>query len=138
MRAEGRASQFEVDSAGIDGWHVGEAADPRTRSVGEKHGVDVPSIARQFDSRDYERFDLILAMDKGHERALLARASKAHKHKIRLMREYDRPEHRGEDVEDPYYGGAEGFERMYQTLEVCCLNLLRSLTNTERSAASGG
>jgi protein-tyrosine phosphatase len=127
IKKEGLGERFAVDSAGLDGWHVGEGADPRTCRTGEKYGIDVPSIARQFHDRDFERFDLILAMDHGHFKALRARASEAHRGKVQLMRDYDLPENRGSDVPDPYYGGAAGFESMYQILSVCCRNLLESL-----------
>jgi protein-tyrosine phosphatase len=127
VKQAGQEKRFVIDSAGIDSWHEGEGADPRTCSVGAKYGVDVPSIARQFDPGDYEHFDVILAMDSGHLSVLRRGAPKAHQDKIRLMRDYDRPENRGLDVPDPYYGGAEGFEKMYEMLSVCCRNLFDSL-----------
>jgi protein-tyrosine phosphatase len=127
VREEHLGDRFAADSAGIDSWHVGENADPRTCRIGRKYGVDVPSVARQFQADDFEGFDLILAMDHGHLRALRTRAPESHRHKIRLMRDYDAPENHGRDVEDPYYGGPEGFEVMFQVLSVSCRNLLESL-----------
>ena len=127
VQQDGLADRFAIDSAGLDSWHVGERADPRTCRVGQSYGVPVRSIARQFEAADYERFDLILAMDRGHRRALLSRAPAAHRDKVRLMRDYDDPVNHGEDVPDPYYGGPDGFESMYQMLAVCCRNLLESL-----------
>jgi protein-tyrosine phosphatase len=127
VRDDGLGERIFADSAGTDGWHAGENADPRTCGIGRKYGIDVPSIARQFEPGDFERFDLILAMDRGHYKTLRARASQAQRDKVRLMRDYDVPEHRGADVPDPYYGGAQGFEEMYQMLAVCCRNLLDSL-----------
>src|SRR6185369_9157265 len=81
VRAEGLEQRFVIDSAGLDGWHAGQGADPRTCRIGAKYGVPVPSIARQFEPADYARFDLILAMDNGHFRALRARAPQAHRDK---------------------------------------------------------
>jgi len=115
---------------GTDSWHTGECADPRTCAIGEKYGIAVTSIARPFEARDYDRFDLILAMDRGHLNALRARATQSQQDKLRLMRDYDSHENRGQDVPDPYYGGAEGFERMYRMLSVCCRNLLDSLNQS--------
>jgi protein-tyrosine phosphatase len=135
VREEKLTKSFSADSAGIGAWHTGEPADPRTCEIGARYGVDVPSIARQFERQDYERFDLILAMDHSHFSALSSKAPDAHRHKLRLMRDYDRPENRGTDVPDPYYGGPEGFESMYQMLALCCRNLLESL-KTERAASS--
>jgi low molecular weight protein-tyrosine phosphatase len=127
VREERLEDQFVIDSAGLDSWHVGENADPRTCQIGRAYGIDVDSVARQFEAADFERFDLILAMDRGHFRALTARAPARHREKVKLMREYDDPEHQSKDVPDPYYGGAEGFESMYRMLSVCCRHLLESL-----------
>jgi len=127
VRALGLEDRFACDSAGIDSWHVGDPADPRTRRVAAAHGVDVPSIARQVRSDDFDRFDLIVAMDRGHLRALQSRATPDPRATLQLMRDYDRPENRGRDVPDPYYGGADGFEAVYQMLALCCRTLLDAL-----------
>jgi protein-tyrosine phosphatase len=126
LRARGLEASFVLDSAGTHGWHEGEPADPRARRVGESHEAPLTSIAREVRPSDFERFDLILAMDRGHVRQLLRRCPPAHRGKIRLMRDYDRPGS-DPDVPDPYYGDAEGFERVYEILSVCCRNLLESL-----------
>jgi protein-tyrosine phosphatase len=127
VREEGLDACFEIDSAGLGGWHVGQPADPRTRRVAEGHGVPVTGTARQFDPRDFDRFDLILAMDQGHLDDLRALATSAQRAKVRLMRDYDRSEDRGQDVPDPYYGGPEGFENVYRMLATSCRNLLDRL-----------
>jgi len=125
-RERSREGEFEVDSAGLGAWHVGDLADPRTRKVGERHGVPVTSIARQIQPADFDRFDLILAMDRGHLSDLKSVCPREQRHKLKLMRDWD-PAHRGADVDDPYYGGLEGFERMFDVLSVCCRNLLEEL-----------
>ena len=127
VQEAGLGEHFVADSAGLDAWHVGERADPRTCRIGEKHGIDVPSIARQFEMGDFDRFDLILAMDRGHFGALRSRAPAAHRQKVRLMRDYDVPDNQGRDVPDPYYGGGDGFQNVYDMLAVSCRNLLESL-----------
>jgi protein-tyrosine phosphatase len=127
VKEDGLSDRFLADSAGLGGWHIGDRADPRTRRVAEGHGVPVPSLARQFDERDFDRFDLILAMDRDHLTELQSRAPRAHRSKVRLMRDYDRPENHGQDVPDPYYGGPEGFEAVHQMLAVSCRTLLETL-----------
>ena len=127
-REAGAASRFVVDSAGTHDYHEGERADPRTLRVGRSHGVDVTSIAREVRASDFKQFDLILAMDRGHQRELLSRSPAEHRHKIEMMRAYDRPG-ADPDVPDPYYGGLEGFEVMYDILSACCRNLLESLVS---------
>ena len=124
----GHGDRFEVDSAGTHGWHEGEPADPRARKVGQKHGVAVTSLARPIDSRDFERFDLILAMDRGHLRELRARCPAPLRDRIRLMREFDETRDGGLDVPDPYYSDEKAFEHVYDLLEGCCRRLLEELT----------
>jgi protein-tyrosine phosphatase len=122
----GLTKQFVIDSAGTHGFHQGEKADPRTRRVGRNHGLDVDSIARKVEDEDFDKFDLIVAMDRGHRSELKARAGSGRTASIRLMREFD-PAARDQDVADPYYGGEEGFENMYAVLMPACRGLLDSL-----------
>lgn len=125
-RERGVGDRFEVDSAGLGNWHVGDLADPRTRKVGSRHGVPVKSVARQIQPSDFERFDLILAMDRGHLQDLRALCPPKQREKIRLMREWD-PQEPGADVDDPYYGGLDGFEHMFEVLSLSCRKLLDEL-----------
>lgn len=122
----GEGSRFVVDSAGTHGFHEGDQADPRTRRVGRKHGLSVDSIARPVVDADFDRFDLIIAMDRGHRRELVARAGSGRTATIRLMREFD-AKAQDQDVADPYYGGEDGFETMHSILEPACQGLLESL-----------
>jgi protein-tyrosine phosphatase len=124
--AAGVASRFVLDSAGTHGFHEGERADPRTRKIGARHGIEVTSLARPVRDSDFTEFDLILAMDRSHRRELLERSPASERHKIVMMRAYDRA---GDDLDvpDPYYGGLEGFEHIYEMLSLCCRNLLASL-----------
>jgi len=126
-REAGLSARFEVDSAGTHGYHEGDPADPRTIRVGRKHGLSVDSIARPVRDDDFDRFDLIVAMDRGHLRELKARAGAGRPAAIRLMREFDSGAH-GVDVTDPYYGGEDGFETMYSVLEPACRGLLSTLS----------
>ncbi len=128
-RAAGILDGLVVDSAGIGHWHAGDSADPRTIEVGLRHGVDVTSIARQVQVADFERFDLLLVMDRENKRDLLALGAPASR--IRLMRSFD-PGLAGAsenelDVPDPYLGGPEGFETVYRLLDAACGGLLRSM-----------
>jgi protein-tyrosine phosphatase len=119
---------------GLHGYHEGEAADPRTRRLGARHGVEVTSVAREIVPADIVNAGLVVAMDRGHERQLQALAPPEHRHKIRLMRSYD-PDGGDPDVADPYYGGIEGFERMYEVLERCCRRLLDELLEPDATGA---
>ncbi len=122
----GLGARFVVDSAGTQRYHEGDPADPRTRRVGERHGLEVTSLARAVVDADFDRFDLIVAMDRGHRRELVARAGPARAGKIRLMREYD-PRAEGPDVPDPYYDGHPAFENVHAILDAACRGLLEAL-----------
>jgi len=122
----GVAASYAVDSAGTHNFHEGDPADPRTRRVGKSHGLSVDSLARPVVDADFDRFDLILAMDRGHRKELAARAGPGRAATIRLMREFD-PGADSQDVPDPYYGGEEGFETMYAILDPACRGLLEFL-----------
>lgn len=127
-RAMGRLPQFEIESAGTGDWHAGEPADPRSVQIAGVHGLDLrPHRARQVTTTDFERFDLLVAMDKSNARNLLALGAPADR--IRLMRAFDpafEPDH-APDVPDPYYGGPEGFARVFEMLDAAAHGLLRSL-----------
>ena len=122
----GVGSDFSIDSAGTHGFHEGDRADPRTRRVGRKHGLDVDSVARPVLDADFDRFDLIIAMDRGHRRELAARAGSGRSAQVRLMREFD-PAADSQDVPDPYYGGEDAFEALYTVLDPACRGLLQFL-----------
>lgn len=128
VEAAGLGHRFVVDSAGTHAYHEGDGADPRTIIVGRKHGLDVDSISRPVVDADFDRFDLIIAMDRGHLRELVARSGPERSSSIRLMLDFD-PAAKVRDVADPYYGGQDGFETMYATLEPACRALLVSLTD---------
>jgi protein-tyrosine phosphatase len=113
-----------IESAGIGRWHIGCAPDERAQHHAKGRGYDLSrQRARQVEPFDFERFDLILAMDRGHLRALQRMAPDRHRASIRLFV----PER---DVPDPYYGGPEGFEEVLDLVEAACRDLLRELKAT--------
>jgi low molecular weight protein-tyrosine phosphatase len=119
------SDQFEVDSAGTGVWHVGEPPDARMRRVAASHGLKYTGRARQIQPQDLEHFDWIIAMDRENLADLrrLARSSDASR-KIRLLREFDPFAGPQAGVPDPYYGGIDGFEEVYQIVERCTKKLL--------------
>lgn len=124
----GLADRFEIDSAGTGGWHVGERPDARARMVAQQHGVELGSHARQIAPEDFERFDYIVAMDHENLRTLQRMASAAGSDaEVALLRSYD-PLADGDEVPDPYYGGASGFETVYEMVQRACQELLDRLS----------
>ena len=125
----GHAHEFEVDSCGTGGWHVGELPDPRSRAVAQKHGLTLHHRARQFQRSDFNNFDLIIAMDRESKSDLLSFSGLKPEQaaKVKLLLEWE-PQADGDlDVPDPYYGGLEGFEHVYQMIERSAQKLLESI-----------
>lgn len=123
----GLSDRFVVDSAGTGAWHVGERPDGRSIQVAQDHGVHLPGRARQVTPEDLRRFDVVLAMDRDNLADLerLSRDSGGTA-RIHLLRSFD-PDADGDEVPDPYYGGARGFEKVYAMVHTACRGLLEEL-----------
>ncbi len=128
VKEAGLDERIRVDSAGTGGWHVGERADARMRRVASQHGVDLPSRARKITVQDFKEFDYILAMDGRNLKDIEAKAPQRGDHPANIykMRHFD-PQAKGADVPDPYYGGPQGFEEVYQMLDRSTNQLLASI-----------
>jgi protein-tyrosine phosphatase len=125
---------LEVDSAGTADYHVGAPPDPRTRQAAARRGYDLSSLrARIVEPTDFERFDLILAMDRENLGVLRRRAPAAVHERLRLLLEFA-PEGAAEDVPDPYYGGPNGFEEVLDLVEAAARGLLAHLRQRARAA----
>lgn len=125
VEREGLQDHFAVDSAGTGAWHVGERPDRRSVAIAAKHGVDLPGRARQVTPEDLSRFDHVLAMDRENLAALEAMAD-GDGARISLLRAYD-PSGEGDEVPDPYYGGDNGFQVVYDMVLRSCERLLEEL-----------
>ena len=113
LKQKNSLQQFEIDSAGTHAYHVGEPPDSRAQQTAKQRGIDLSFIrARKFANADFENFDFILAMDTDNFKILQHACPAEHKHKVQLFLDYakDRPE---SDVPDPYYGGPEGFDNVF-------------------------
>jgi protein-tyrosine phosphatase len=127
LRAGGLEGRIEVDSAGIGSWHAGDPPDARATAAALARDIELDGAAREVTSGDFERFDLLLAMDRDNERELRARApDDAARAKVRLLREFDPAAVAAGDLEvpDPYYGGPHGFERVLDLVTAACRGLL--------------
>ena len=130
VREEGLEHEFEIDSAGTGSWHAGDAPDRRATEAARARGVTLEGVARQVRPRDFEHYDLLLAMDRENLRELRTFSSDNDvAGKARLLREFD-PASAGApdlDVPDPYYGGPQGFETVLDQVEAACKGLLDAL-----------
>ena len=126
-RAAGIEAELRIESAGTHDYHAGHPPDPRAQHHAARRGYDLSMLrARQIEARDFETFDLILAMDRGHLRLLRAQCP-AHLHgKLRLFMEFAQGS-RTKDVPDPYHGAADSFEAVLDLVEDGNRGLLREL-----------
>lgn len=121
----GLEKTVSVDSSGTCAYHVGEEADVRMRRAALAQGIEISHLSRQFDG-DYDAYDMILAMDEENRRYLLAHApDEASRGKVRMLRDFD-PVGPG-DLEDPYYGGPEGFHEAVAITVRSCRGLLEAV-----------
>jgi protein-tyrosine phosphatase len=154
----GRAHDFEIDSAGTGNWHVGEPPDARAARAARARGIELRGTARQVASEDFDRFDLIIAMDRSNLANLEQLAEPARRGavrhgagaELRLLREFEPAgsdasstagaAERGQaagaprgplDVPDPYHGGPEGFDRVLELVRSCCEGLLAELSSED-------
>ena len=127
----GLADSVIVDSAGTHAYHVGEAPDERAQRHAQLRGYDLSALrARRITEADFERFDLLLAMDEDNLAALNELCPSEHQGKLRLLTQYAR-RFDFPVVPDPYYGSAAAFEQVLDLVEDACAGLMTELTSTE-------
>jgi protein-tyrosine phosphatase len=120
----GFADRIEIDSAGTHGYHIGEGPDPRSVAAAARRGIDIAGLqARKIENADFNRFDLILALDKSHLHHLRALRREEHKAEVRLLLDFH-DQARGRDVPDPYYGHDIDFELVLDLVEDASQGLL--------------
>jgi low molecular weight protein-tyrosine phosphatase len=148
VREAGLEEAIHIDSAGTLDYHVGSPPDERSCAHARRRGYDLSRLrARQVEALDFERFDLILAMDRRNLEELRDACPPQHQHKLRRLMEFAPAGHfdpstgsgqaklrtghfdklrtgMGQDIRDPYYGGSEGFEAVLDHVEQACRGLL--------------
>jgi protein-tyrosine phosphatase len=125
----GLQDRIETHSAGTGDWHVGHSPDARMQATANAKGIQLNSRARQFTSPDFDRFDLILAMDRSNfENLLHLRPAHAPIPKnLLLFRSFDPQCNGNHDVPDPYYGGVDGFEDVFDIVSRTCPEILKHI-----------
>ncbi|MBK9273561.1 MAG: low molecular weight phosphotyrosine protein phosphatase [Flavobacteriales bacterium] len=124
-RAAATGLTIATDSAGTSHFHIGDAPDRRAQDAMRRHGIDISDLrARQVVAADFERFDLLLAMDAANLRDLRALApTEALRAKAMLIMDFA-PDHPLREVPDPYYGGDEGFNEVFRMLDEAVAGLI--------------
>ncbi|MCU4156195.1 low molecular weight phosphotyrosine protein phosphatase [Carboxylicivirga sp. A043] len=127
VKNRGIEEEFEIDSAGITGYHAGEPADQRMQRHALNRGINLTSISRQVKSpKDFDYFDYIIGMDDQNMDDLYGLSPSDKSGKISKMTDYC-SHHQNASVPDPYYGGAAGFELVLDILEDACDGLLNHI-----------
>jgi protein-tyrosine phosphatase len=136
VEEQGLANRFEIDSAGLGDWHVGQAPDTRAQAAALARGIDISrQCARQVRPEDFAYFDLLLVMDRSNRAELARLAPLEARSKIRHFLDFA-PETGTKDVPDPFFGGAEGFDHALDLIEAAARGLLAALIPEEAIPAN--
>ena len=136
LQAAGVSDRIACTSAGTHDFNVGAAPDGRARTAAQRRGYDMSKMrGRTIEAADFERFDLILAMDRQNLEALRQKCPPEKAERMRLLMEFAR-RHPVGDVPDPYYGNAQGFELVLDMIEDACESLLEHVRTSYLEAAA--
>ena len=121
LKAKTNHLDVVVDSAGTAAYHVGEQPDIRSIEIANKYGIDLTSQrARQFSVNDFDKFDKIYAMDSSNYANIISLArDEKDRNKVDVILNESNPKS-FQSVPDPYYGGENGFQDVYEMLEDAC------------------
>ncbi len=127
LEINGLTETIAADSAGTHGYHVGEPPDARSIKAAAARGIDIGAQrARRVRPEDFNAFDMILAMDRGHLAHLKALQPPSTRAEVNLFLDFH-PSNKLKDVPDPYYGGENGFEEVLDLAEAACTELIAAL-----------
>jgi protein-tyrosine phosphatase len=130
IQEAGLTGKIVCDSAGTSSYHIGSPPDRRMNMAASKRGIKLEGRARQFKPFDFEKFDLILAMDKqNYQDILYLDRQDRYQHKLRLICDFA-TNYSEREVPDPYYGGSEGFNYVIDLLLDACRGLLAYVVET--------
>lgn len=121
-------SALMADSAGTASYHVGDSPDPRTVETLQKKEIWIDHAGQQFKKEHGLAYDYIIAMDDSNKQDILRELAGVHTEKVSLMRDHD-PEGRG-NAPDPYYGGQDGFETVFEILDRSIHSLIATIRST--------
>ena len=128
LEEEDLSNRVRVESAGTGAWHQGDPPDPRSSEVAMRHGIALRGRARLVSVEDFHEFDYIFAMDRTNLRDLRHLESQGEGGALlTLFREFDPHQDGDLDVPDPYYGGPEGFDLMFDMVDRTCAAFIEHL-----------
>ncbi len=127
LRSKVDSHLVDVDSAGTAGYHIGNSPDPRSVAVARKYGIDISTqICRKFVPEDFSRYDRIYAMDLNNYKDIIVQTNDSnHQKKVKLL--LDTVSVGINEVPDPYYGGTNGFEKVFHLISQACDTIAQNL-----------
>lgn len=135
VRRAGLTDRFHIASAGTSDYHTGESPDRRTAEVARRRGVVLDHAAVQMTSKDLDRFDYVLAMDRQNlSRIQRLAGGRRHRARLELLRTFDDTAGDRLEVPDPYFGGPRGFEEVHDMIERACAGLLAHIRQSSLAA----
>jgi protein-tyrosine phosphatase len=127
VEQEGLGGRILIDSAGTHAYHIGKPPDERAQATALKRGFDLSDLrARQAAATDFEQYDFVLAMDRENHEILASLCPAGYEERLSLFLDYA-PDLGIEEVPDPYWGGEQGFEQVFDMLEAASLGLLEEI-----------
>ena len=127
VETAGLSEVIKIDSAGTHAYHIGNPADPRSQECALRRGIDLGQLrARRVTERDFQEFDYVIAMDLDNYTNLEDLCPDGLLHKLKLFMDYA-PHLKIKEVPDPYYGGVNGFERVFDMVEEASKGLLEDI-----------
>ncbi len=128
LSLKGKHLNLEVDSAGTAAYHIGKQPDIRSIEIANKYIIDLnQQRARQFSRADFDKFDIIYAMDTNNYAHLISLAStETERNKIRMILNEINPK-AYQSVPDPYYGGENGVQDIYNMLDKACDKIIQNI-----------
>ncbi len=120
LKSKSNPDKVFVDSAGTTGYHIGNPPDERSITIAQQYGIDISKQrCRKFSAKDFKEFDIIYAMDSSNFSNIISLAeNREDEKKVKLL--LDEIELSINEVPDPYYGGAKGFDNVFQLIDQAC------------------
>ncbi len=124
---EGLSDLIDIDSAGTHAYHVGNPPDRRAQQTADSRGIDLSDLrARQARSEDFLQFDYVVAMDQDNYHSLMSICPAGHENRVHMFLDFA-PAITSREVPDPYYGGPEGFEKVFDMVDAASRGLLADI-----------
>ncbi|MDQ3535514.1 MAG: low molecular weight phosphotyrosine protein phosphatase [Bacteroidota bacterium] len=126
LQKRGLEKKVYCESAGTSDYHIGSCPDHRTLENSRKNNIPIEHFAQQFSVSDFEKYDYIVAMDDSNKENILQLDKSGVKYidKVYLLRDFDGEDSMDKNIPDPYFGGEEGFQQVYEMLNKSCIAFL--------------